>query len=125
MTTTIVTQLTLSVKQGEVFDIPFEIKADGVAVDLTGASILFEVKKTPLVSANAIISKSITENSDIDTIGRITYPESGKFQVHLSSIDTSYAPYDYYLIITLNINDQEDIISSIGNRKAVYRICTQ
>lgn len=125
MTTTTVTQLTLSVKQGEVFDIPFVIQSDGAIKDLTGATILFEVKKTPLASASAIISKTITEDSDIDTIGQITYPTSGQFQVHLDSTDTGYAPYDYYLIITLILNDQEDIISSIGNKKAVYRICTQ
>ena len=122
---TTVTQLTLSIKQGEVFDIPFVIQADGAVKDLTGAIILFEVKKVALASASAFISKTITEDSDIDSVGRITYPESGQFQVHLNSADTSYAPYDYYLIITLILNGQEDIISSVGNRKAVYRICTQ
>lgn len=122
---TTVTTLTVSIKQGEVFDIPFTITSDGAVTDLTDATIMFEVKKTPLASATPIITKEITATSDIDTVGQITYPTSGKWQVHLSSTDTGYAPNDYYLVITLMMNGQEDIISSAGCKSAIYRICTQ
>lgn len=122
---TTVTTLIVTIKQGEVFDIPFTITNDGSPTDLQGAEITFEVKKTPVVTSTPIVSKTITETSDINTIGQITFPESGKWQVHLDSIDTSFAPYDYYLVITLKLNGQEDIISSVACNKAIYRICTQ
>lgn len=119
------TQLTLSIKQGEVIDIPFNIATNGEIKDLTGATILFQVKRVPMLSSPAIVTKEITETSDLETVGQITYPESGKFQVHLNLEDTSFAPNDYYLVIWLKQNEQEDIISSVGQKWAVYRICTQ
>lgn len=122
---TTATQLTIAVKQGEVLDIPLNIKANNVAKDLTGATIKVEVKKVPLVSQEAIVSKEITETSDINTIGQITSPSAGRFQIHLDDTDTGYAPQDYYLIIWLILDGQEDIISSTGNNWAIYRICKQ
>lgn len=122
---TTITQLVLSVKQGEVLDIPFNITSTGETVDLTGATILFEVKKSPLASSVPIISKTITEDSDINTVGQINYPATGRWQVHLSAQDTSFAPIDYFLVITYKHNGIEDIISSTGKKNAIYRICTQ
>lgn len=119
------TQLILAVKQGEELSKDFTLKANNVALDLTGATITVEAKKAPYISQTPIFSKIITEVSDEETIGKITYPLQGKFVLRLLEADTSFAPSDYYLIIKLDLNDQKDIISSEDCNSAIYRICTQ
>lgn len=119
------TQLVLNIKQGEDLNVPFTIKQDGTVTNLTGATIRFLVKKVPLDSAEAIVSKTITETSDTETIGQITNAIGGQFEVRLLPEDTLFPPNDYYLIIFMDINGNSDIISSTANGSAIYRVCTQ
>jgi len=119
------TQLILKVKQGEELSKDFTLKADGVAMNLTGATIVVEAKKAPYASQIPIFTKTITETSNEETIGKITYPLQGKFVLRLLTADTSFAPNDYYLVIRLDLNNQKDIISSSDCSNAIYRICTQ
>lgn len=119
------TQLILKVKQGEELSKDFSLKESGVAKDLTGAIIVVEVKKAPYINQTPLFSKTITETSNEETVGRITEPLQGKFTLRLLEADTSYAPNDYYLVIKLDFNNQKDIISSDSCDNAIYRICTQ
>lgn len=119
------TQLVVQVKQGEDLNFPMALTTNGQPLDITGATIICEAKKAPYLTTAPMFTKTITETSDSETVGLITYPATGKFEIRFTSLDTSYPPYDYYLVITLILNDQEDIISSSGNNSAIYRVCTQ
>jgi hypothetical protein len=118
-------QLVLKVQQGEKLNIPFEIKSNGLAVDLTSATITFQVKKAPYITNQPMFSKTITTSTDPDVDGQITFPLQGKFEVHLTEADTSYVPQDYYLIIFLDVNSNKNDISSIAGGNAIYKVCTQ
>jgi hypothetical protein len=118
-------ELKLPIKQGEELNVGFTIKENGVAMDLSGYTIRFQVKRTPLVDAPAMIDKAITETSDINSIGRINYPLQGQFVVHLTEEDTSNPTGEYSLIIALEYNHYINIISSKCCNKAIFRICEQ
>lgn len=118
-------ELRLPVKQGEEINIGFTIKEGGQAMDLTDYTIRFQVKRTPLVNAPAIIDKEITVDSDLNTVGQINLPLQGQFTVHLGLEDTSFPTGDYSLIIALEQPGFVDIISSKCCNKAIYRICEQ
>lgn len=124
-------KLILKVKQGEDKSVGFTIKQNGSVMPLGNYTVHFQVKKTPTLQSKPIIDKYITTTSDINTIGQITEPTNGKFQVHLNIEDTSFSPSDYYLIISLEqYNETEeliycDIISSECCNSAIYRICEQ
>lgn len=118
-------ELRLPVKQGEEINVGFTIKEGGEPMDLSDYSIHFQVKKVPLVTAPAIVDKIITTSSDMNTVGRINYPQQGQFTVHLLEADTSYPPGEYALIIAVEADNYIDIISSKCCNKAVYKICEQ
>ena len=118
-------ELVLAIKQGEELNRGFTIKAGGSPMDLSSYTIRFQVKRTPLVGAPAIIDKRITTTSDINEVGQITYPLQGQFIVHLKEEDTSFPTGDYSLIISLEGEDYIDIISSKCCNKAIYKICKQ
>lgn len=118
-------QLTLSVKQGEELSVPFTIQADGIAMDLTDAVILVQVKASPYKTTTPMFEKEITITSDPEVDGQITYPLEGKFELRLNEADTSYQPSDYYLVIFVDINDEKRIRSSKPSYNAIYRVCTQ
>ena len=118
-------ELILPVKQGEELNIGFTIKQDGSPMDLSDYTVRVQVKKVPLVTYPAMIDKEITTTSDINTIGQINYPQQGQFVIHLTEEDTSYAPGDYSLIISIEQPGYIDIISSKCCNKAIYRICEQ
>lgn len=117
--------LELCVKQGEVLDIPFTIKQDGVPLDLTNYTISFQVKKVPLVTAEPIINKEITTTSDRSDVGIILEPTVGKLIVHLKEEDTSFNTGEYSLVVSLIGNNEVNIISSDCCNSAIYRICEQ
>ena len=118
-------ELKLPVKQGEEINVGFTIKQDGDVMDLSDYTVRFQVKRTPLVTAPAIIDKAITTVSDINTIGMINYPQQGQFVVHLNQEDTSFPTGEYSLIIALEASGLVDIISSKCCNKAIYKICEQ
>ena len=118
-------ELKLPVKQGEEINVGFTINQDGQPMDLSDYFIHFQVKRTPLVNAPAIVDKLITTVSDINTIGQINYPQQGQFVVHLQEKDTSYPVGEYSLIIALEQPGMIDTISSKCCNKAIYKICEQ
>ena len=118
-------ELILPVKQGEELNIGFTIYSGTNKLDLSPYTIMFQVKRTPLENVEPIISKHITQVSDINDVGAIPHPDQGEVVVHLTKEDTSYPTGDYSLIIALVGNDYYDIISSKCCNKAIYRICEQ
>ena len=118
-------ELKLAIKQGEELNVGFTIKQDGNVMDLSDYTIHFQVKRIPLVNTEPIIDKEITVVSDDNTVGRINYPQQGKFFVHLLPEDTSFPTGDYNLIIALEQDGLIDIISSKCCNKAIYKICEQ
>lgn len=118
-------ELKVPVKQGEVISLGFTIKQNGEVMDLSDYTVRFQVKRTPLEKAPAIIDKAITTVSDINDVGQIDYPQQGKFVVHLNLEDTSFPTGEYALIIALEAPDYFDIISSKCCNKAIYKICEQ
>lgn len=118
-------QLKLHVKQGEVISKSFTIKQDGVPLDLTDYQIKFQVKKAPYEKQEPVVDKTITSTSDINTVGQITQPSDGKWQVRLLKEDTSLPVSEYYLIIYLVNGATEDIVSSNYCNDAKYIVCTQ
>ena len=119
------TQLIISVKQGEVLDFPLTIKEDGIAKNLTGYTIRVQVKQIPYKSADTIFEKIITSTSDTTTQGQITNPSGGELFIRLLEEDTSLTAKDYALVIFLEDDTQKDIISSALCNGAIYRVCTQ
>lgn len=118
--------LTLCVKQGENISISVSLTSGGIPFDLTNYdNITVEVKKAPYEKFEPIISKVITADSDMNTLGQITNPSQGIFQIRFTEEDTSYPATDYYLIIYLNGNGNSDIISSDCCNSAIFRICPQ
>ena len=118
-------ELKVAVKQGEEINVGFTINQGGDPMDLSSYTIRFQVKRTPLVNAPAIISKDITTVSDSNTIGIIDGPLNGKFFVHLLPEDTSYPTGEYSLIISLVAPHTNDIISSGCCNGAKFKICEQ
>jgi hypothetical protein len=117
--------LILSVKQGEELSIPFTVKADGLALDLTDYTISVEAKVAPNASTQPMFSKTITSTSDEDTVGIINSPTTGEWILRLTANDTKYQQRDYTLVIKLIGNGDVDIISGENCDSAIYRICKQ
>lgn len=75
--------------RGDNYTLDLEISdADGDAVDLTGATVFFTVKKNfQDTDANALISKSVTSH---------TSPTEGLTSIPLTSSDTDFEGSYYY-----------------------------
>lgn len=115
----------LKVKQGEELNIGFTIKQGGQPFDLSSYNVLVQVKNNPTVNSKALIDKVITTVSDGEEVGIIDSPNLGKFTLHLNKEDTSYPIGEYYLVIAIQSENEENIISSTNCTTAVYEICEQ
>lgn len=118
-------ELKLYVKQGENISKGFTVREGNNPLSLINYSIRFQVKDNPYEDVEPLIDKLITTNSDINTVGIINNPSQGKFQVKLTSEDTSLDVDEYYLIISLVNENTSDIISSTYCNNAKYIVCTQ
>ena len=115
----------LKVKQGEELNIGFTIKQGGNPFDLSRYNVLVQVKNNPTVKSKALIDKVITTVSDDNEAGVITMPNLGQFTLHLTKEDTSFPIGEYYLVIAIQNDSEENIISSTNCTTAVYEICEQ
>ena len=115
----------LKVKQGEELNIGFTIKQGGNPFNLSGYNVLVQVKNNPTVKSKAIVDKVITSVSDDNEVGVITMPNQGQFTLHLTKEDTSFPIGEYYLVIAIQNDSEENIISSTNCTTAVYEICAQ
>lgn len=94
------------------------------ALDLTGYTVNFEIKKYPYYTVEPIINKEITELQDGST-GWITDPRNGKFTVQITLDDLAklIPEKDYYLILTLVNGDTRLIVSGEGDTSGIFRVC--
>lgn len=118
-------RVVLKVKQGEELNIGFTIKQGGRPFNLSGYNVLVQVKNNPTVKSKAIVDKVITNVSDDNIVGIITMPNQGQFTLHLTKEDTSFPIGEYYLVIAIQNDNEENIISSTNCTTAVYEICAQ
>ena len=93
--------------------------------DLTGKTIVFQIKKAPYYSIPPIIEKEITETSDEYNVGNIYNPTGGQFKIQIVQEETLFPPMDYYAIIRCKDQTQEFAIAGEGNKSGIFRICKQ
>ena len=115
----------LKVKQGEELNIGFTIKQGNQPFNLSEYNVLVQVKNNPTVKSKAIVDKIITTVSNGDDVGIINEPNLGEFMLHLNKEDTSHPIGEYYLIIAIQNENEENIISSTNCTTAIYEICEQ
>lgn len=115
----------LKVKQGEELNIGFTIKQGEQPFNLSAYNVIVQVKNNPTVKSKAIVNKIITTVSDGEDVGVINEPSLGKFILHLNKEDTSHPIGEYYLVIAIQNETEENIISSTNCTTAIYEICEQ
>jgi hypothetical protein len=118
-------RVVLKVKQGEELNIGFTIKQGGRPFNLSGYNVLVQVKNNPTVKSKPLVDKIITTVSDDSDQGVINNAGSGQFILHLKKEDTSFPIGEYYLVIAIQNDSEENIISSTNCTTAVYKICEQ
>lgn len=99
----------LTIIRGDTEDIGFELKNDGVAVDLTGSSVYFTAK--PALTADnddntAVIQVEVISHTD---------PTNGITVIPLTPSDTDVTPGTYYYDI--QIKSATGVITSIKHRQ--------
>ena len=117
-------RVVLLMKQGEQRSFIFNITdSEGRPLDLTGRTILVDIKKYPLVKITPIYSILL------DTIegdnGYINDPMNGQFTLTITEEQSSLNPAEYYLIITMITGEERIIISGEGDLSGVLKICRQ
>lgn len=120
-------RLILEIKQGESKSFSFNITYDtdnfkDVPFDLTGATVLFQVRESPYLNVTPFISKQITSVFDDDSF--ISDPENGEFVVFVSLVDyQNLPPKDYYVSIYVEKNGESFSITGNGDNSSIFRIC--
>lgn len=118
-------KLIIKIKQGEALSYNMSIKADGSPLDLSNRTIVVEAKTAPFENVEPMFRKEITTTSDLNTVGQITDPLGGQFQVMFTKEDTSYPVDEYCLVLALSDGITYDIISSKCCGSGQYIICAQ
>lgn len=116
--------LNMKIKKGESLGFVFNLKQDEQPVNLTNASILFQVRETLEDKGIFVINKEITENTSLNTIGQIINPEEGQFVIKVTSSDTasltSLRPY--YAAIYYVVGGEARCISANSNDVALLTV---
>lgn len=120
----------IAVKQGVQAPINFTLRYQDASVDLSGNTIVFQVKNYPEQMDNFLIEKNVTESSDPYEDGNIYNATGGKFNVFLKEDDTSNLctdqVYYYALWRVRNIGKDEETrecISSNARDLTEFRVC--
>lgn len=118
-------KVVLRLKQGEALAIGMNILSGGLPFDLSDCTLTVQVKPSPYVQIEPLFEKEITLTSDLNTVGQITDPTNGKFQIMFTEEDTSLPVNEYAFIMFLNNGVSKDIISSKCCGSGKYIICNQ
>lgn len=118
-------KIIIRLKQGEALPIKMNILSGGLPFDLSDCSLTVQVKSAPYVNIEPIFEKEITVDSDADTVGQITAPTNGEFQIMFTQEDTDLPVNEYAFIMFLNNGVSKDIISSKCCGSGKYIICEQ
>ena len=115
-------QMVLTVSQGEARGFSFTLLQDDEPLDLTDWVVKVYVMQAPYATLEPIISKEITTSSDINTVGQITEPTEGKFQIQFSEEELNLPPYDYYFVAEITDGYVIQNITHNGNYSAIFRV---
>lgn len=109
--------LMLKIKKGETLGFAFSIERNCSPVDLTGAQVIFQVRENIEDTGVFVINKTITENSNIETVGCINEPTEGKFVVMVldSEIEDLSVVKPYFFAMYLEQNNVRKCISANAN----------
>lgn len=116
------------IKKGEKFPISITLhnRDEDIPIDLTNAVIKFQIKDE-LKDEFYVVNKTITEETDVDTIGRIVDPINGKVIVRLTDGDYENLVCEriYYLTITWEIPDEDfsKVVSSNCDENLLFKVC--
>lgn len=116
------------IKKGEKFPISITLhnRDEDIPIDLTNAVIKFQIKDE-LKDEFYVVNKTITEETDVDTIGRIVDPINGKVIVRLTNEDYENLVCEriYYLTITWEIPDEDfsKVVSSNCDENLLFKVC--
>ena len=116
------------IKKGEKFPISITLhnRDEDIPINLTNAVIKFQIKDE-LKDEFYVVNKTITEETDVDTIGRIVDPINGKVIVRLTNEDYENLVCEriYYLTITWEIPDEDfsKVVSSNCDENLLFKVC--
>lgn len=105
-----VSSFMITVRKGDSFDIVFQMKADGMPMDLTDCEVKMNVKDGDFLK--------FTKK------GEIFEPENGKFRIKLTPKETNIAVGEYKTDVQIKLKngDIHTIYPEDVNRVAVFRV---
>ena len=107
----------LYIKKGESKGFAFTLYENGAPIDLTGGSIIFQVRDNVVDSGTYLINKTITTSSNIETTGKITDAEKGEFTIKVTSSDISslLTTRPYFMAIYYSVGGIIRCVSADGD----------
>jgi hypothetical protein len=116
--------LEIKIKKGESIPFVFRLLKNGAPIDLTGASLLLQVRDDIIDDGNFLISKIISENSDEDEYGKIIDPVAGQFafKINKEDIDDMSTTKPYFAAIYLITGDICRCISANSFQSANFLV---
>lgn len=114
------TGLKLMIKKGESLGFAFILSENDTPIDLTGGNIIFQVRDGLADEGVYVINKTVTENSNAQTIGQINEPSEGKFFIMVTSSETADLSTlkPYFAAIYFTANGIKRCISANSNEVA-------
>ncbi len=116
--------LTLSIKKGESLGFAFTLYQSGEPQNLSGFSIVLQVRETPEDNGNYLINKTISTTSDPDADGLIDQPYNGNFffKINAGDIAGMSTLRPYYLAIFTEKDNSRHCISAAGCEIAKFLV---
>lgn len=114
--------LELKIKQGESIGFAFTLTEEGNPVDLTNSQMVMQVRENVEDTGEYLINKTITTESDVDTVGVIISPLEGKFmfKVNASDISSMSTTKPYFVAIYHVDGEIKNCISANNHQVAKF-----
>lgn len=116
--------IALQIKKGESIGFAFTVYENDAPINLTGGTVVFQVRENIIDDGNYIINKLISEASSAETAGQITDPEKGEFEVKVNSsdIENMLTTRPYFLAIYYNVNGVSRCVSAQGDSVGTFNV---
>lgn len=114
----------LKIKQGESIGFAFTLSENGEPVDLTNSTLTMQVREEIEDTGVYLINKTISTESDVDTVGIIVSPLEGKFmfKVNASEISSMSTTKPYFVAIYHIDGDIKNCISANNHQVAKFLV---
>ena len=114
--------LELKIKQGESIGFAFTLSEEGNPVDLTNSQMIMQVRDGVEDTGVYLINKTISTESDPDTVGVIISPLEGKFmfKVNASDISSMSTTKPYFVAIYHVDGEIKNCISANNHQVAKF-----